>query len=76
MALKLFPNSSMTLENHLGLGEALQALGDFKAASERYSIVAASTEESQLKLVGQAKLKLGTLAFRQKDYDQAVTLLG
>jgi len=76
MALKLFPNSSMSLENHLGLGEALQALGDFEAASARYSIVAASTDKTKSELAAQAKLKLGTLAFRQKDYGQAVTLLG
>ena len=75
-ALKLFPNSSMTLESQLGLGEARQALGDFEAAVKSYSIVAASTDEADSKIVGQAKLKLGKLAFQQKDYSQAVVLLG
>ena len=76
MALKLFPNSSIAIENRLGLGEALQTLGDIKAAAENYAIVAASTDETHSKFVAQAKLKLGTLAFGQKDYPQAVALLG
>ena len=76
LGLKLFPNSSMTLENQLGLGQSLQALGNLAAATERYSIVAASTDEADLKLVGQAKHQLGKLAFNQKDYSQAVVLLG
>ena len=76
LALELFPSSSMTLENQLGLGEALQALGKFQAAAASYSIVAANTDKTESKVVAQAKLKLGTLAFRQKDYSQAVELLG
>jgi len=75
-ALKLFPNSSMTIENQLGLGEARQALGNIKGAATSYSIVAASTDKAHTKLIGQAKLKLGTLAFGQEDYAQAVVLLG
>ncbi len=76
LVLRLFPNSSMTLENQLGLGEALQALGNFPAAAQRYSIVAASTDKANSKLVSEAKLNLGKIAFRQKDYSQAVSLLG
>jgi len=75
LGLKLFPNSSMTLENQLGLGQSLQALGNLAAATERYSIVAASTDEADLKLVGQAKHQLGKLAFNQKDYSAAVELV-
>lgn len=76
MALKLFPNSTLALENQLGLGEALQTLGNSQAAAESYSIVAESTDENHANLVGQAKLELGKLAFQQKDYSQAVVLLG
>lgn len=76
MAIKLFPGSRLTIENQLGLGEALQGLGHLEAAAKSYSIVAASTDKAHSKIVGQAKLKLGKLAFRQKDYSQAVVLLG
>ena len=76
MALKLFPNSSLAIENQMGLGTAFQALGDLGNATAHYKIVAGSSEESHKTLVGQAKLKLGIVAFQQRDYPQAVALLG
>jgi len=76
LALKLYPNSGMVIENQFGLGEALQTLGNFQAAAASFAVVAEATDEKHSKLVGQAKLKLGKLAFRQKNYPQAVELLG
>ncbi len=77
LALRLYPDSAMKVDNQMGLANALQALGETTRALELYTAVSDSDSNSaeHKAVIGRAKLRLGIVAFENEQYPAAVTML-